>query len=265
MTKLVDKNDVEILVINLDKDTDRLNKITKNLSPNTFTRIPGVYGKETDFTSYTNIFWLSHYIAPKSALGNSMSHKRAMNYFLQQSEKEYALILEDDAVPMNNNYMEEVVEAIQNAPSNWEIIKLDYVPNFNLNNYNRLPSLILTAYIINRKGAEKKVNDLTIYHIDIEWAFFNEHIYNNPKIVFHQIWDEYNHSNNRTPKSYNPFSKLHTVTNFNAFRIGNIDITWADIFLLVFLIFIFILFRLYFPDVFTGICLFLRKRISEIG
>jgi GR25 family glycosyltransferase involved in LPS biosynthesis len=45
----------DIYVINLDKDTDRLTKITKKLDPNKFIRIPAVYGKEIDLNNNDDI------------------------------------------------------------------------------------------------------------------------------------------------------------------------------------------------------------------
>jgi GR25 family glycosyltransferase involved in LPS biosynthesis len=226
-------NDIDIFVINLDKDRDRLNKITRNLSPHFFTRIPGVYGNDLNVDEYDEIVYTSKYLVPKSTIGCAMSHRKALQTFLRTSNKPYALILEDDAEPIHKNYMSEVVASIQNAPPDWEIIKLDYQPNYNVNTYNKLFSIIATAYIINKSGAEKFLRQDVVYHIDFDMNFYDLTMYNNPTIVFKQVWDENNHSNNRTYSLYNPFSFLHEAYNFKMLRILNNEYTYADILLFI--------------------------------
>ena len=226
-------NDIDIFVINLDKDHDRLNKITRNLSPHFFTRISGVYGKDLNVDEYDEIVYTSKYLAPKSAIGCAMSHRRALQTFLRTSNRPYALILEDDAEPIHKNYMSEVVASIQNAPPDWDIIKLDYLPNYNVNTYNKLFSIITTAYIINKSGAEKFLRQDVVYHIDFDMNFYDLTMYNNPTIVFKQVWDENNHSNNRIYSLYNPFTFLHEVCNFKMLRILNNEYTYADILLFI--------------------------------
>ena len=87
---------IDIYVINLEKDVDRLEKITEALKPNQFTRIQGVYGKDLDVTQIDDVFYTSQYLTPKSAIGCALSHRKALSHFLQHSNKDYVLILEDD-------------------------------------------------------------------------------------------------------------------------------------------------------------------------
>ena len=70
------ENDFDIYVINLDKDTNRLEKINNYLD--NFIRIPGVYGEHEDFIKNDDIFYLSRYLCPKSVLGCYMSHRLAL-------------------------------------------------------------------------------------------------------------------------------------------------------------------------------------------
>lgn len=146
------ENAFDIYVINLDKDTIRLEKMNKYLD--NFIRIPGIYGENEDFTKNDDVFYLSRYLCPKSSLGCFMSHRLALKTFLESSTKDYGLILEDDAEPCFDNYMEKVNESIQNAPEDWDVIKLDYLPKYDLfhqTRYTKFPSLLNTAYIVNKK------------------------------------------------------------------------------------------------------------------
>uniref|UniRef100_A0A6C0DDK0 Glycosyl transferase family 25 domain-containing protein n=1 Tax=viral metagenome TaxID=1070528 RepID=A0A6C0DDK0_9ZZZZ len=233
------ENDFDIYVINLDKDTNRLEKINNNLD--NYIRIPGIYGQQEDFIKNNDIFYLSRYVCPKSTIGCCMSHRLATKTFLETSTKEYALILEDDAEPCFENYMEKINESIQNAPSDWDIIKLDYLPKYNIfdkTTYTKIPSLLLTAYIINKKSAEKILKNKIIYYPDIQINFMGLNIYNNPEIIFEQTWDEENHSNNRIQSVYNIFG--YESWNFKAIRIFEKEYTFGDLFLFI-LILIFIL------------------------
>jgi len=237
------ENDFDIYVINLDKDTNRLEKINNYLD--NFIRIPGIYGEDEDFIKNDDIFYLSRYLCPKSVLGCYMSHRLALKTFLETSTKEYGLILEDDAEPRFENYMEKINESIQNAPSDWDIIKLDYLPKYNIINqttYTKYPSLITTAYIINKKSAEKIMKQKMIYHVDIQLNFMGFNIYNNPEIIFEQIWDYQNNSNNRIKSFYNFCG--YECWNFKAIRIFEKEYTFGDLILLWFLLFGFVGFLL---------------------
>jgi len=235
----------DIYLINLDKDADRLEKFKNNISPNQFIRIPGIHGNKHEFHCNQEVFFTSRYFAPKSAIGCAMSHRLAVKTFLDESDKPFVLICEDDAEPRLTNYIEKIEESIKNAPPDWDMIKYDYLPNYNIGEFNKIPSLILTAYLINKKGAEKLLKHKIYYFPDIELPFFGLNIYNNPELLFTQIWDENNNSNNRVCTKNNPFCYISEPLNFKAIRLGIYEFTFADLilFLLVFLIIIYIFFQ----------------------
>jgi GR25 family glycosyltransferase involved in LPS biosynthesis len=79
------ENDFDIYVINLDKDTNRLEKINNYLD--NFIRIPGIYGEDEDFIKNDDIFYLSRYLCPKSVLGCYMSHRLALKTFFRNFNK----------------------------------------------------------------------------------------------------------------------------------------------------------------------------------
>jgi GR25 family glycosyltransferase involved in LPS biosynthesis len=234
----MENKNFDIYVINLDKDADRLKKITKHLEHTSFKRISGINGEHEDFVNHPDIFYTSRYLVPKSTLGCTLSHRSAMKTFIEESDKPYVVILEDDAEPTSQTYMNKIEDSIKNAPSHWDMIKLDYAPAINFGSYNKIPTLLTTAYIINKNGAEKLLTHKLYYHFDIELAFFGLNIYNNPEIVFQQVWDENNNSNNRLCKTYNPFCYIDESLNFKALRLGTYEFTYAEIalFLLCFIL-----------------------------
>lgn len=238
----MESKNFDIYVINLDKDTDRLKRITHYLNPTFFKRIPGIYGEHENFVNNPDVFFTSRYLVPKSALGCTLSHRLAMKTFLKESHKPYVVILEDDAEPTTPTYMDKIEESIKNAPPDWDIIKLDYAPVINIGTYNKIPTLLTTAYVINKNGAEKMLKNKLYYHFDIEKWFFDLNIYNNTEIVFHQVWDENNNSNNRLKKTYNPFCYINESLNFKVMRVYSYEFTYAE-FVLFFLIIICVIYR----------------------
>lgn len=220
----------DIYVINLDKDKDRLKAMKNKLLPNKFMRIAGINGKEIDLNEYDKTLtdFAKNY-TPMSAIGCSLSHLKAMKTFYDTSTNDYAVILEDDAIPINANYMEEIEIAIQNAPSDWEMIKLDYWPVRNKPDFARYWTVLLTGYIVNRKGCEKILKTKINHFFDLQINYTDVIVYNNPTIVFHQNWlNENNISNNRSNPSYNPLYYLHPSLTYPMIRISKYEITFAD-------------------------------------
>jgi glycosyltransferase involved in cell wall biosynthesis len=74
----------DIYVINLDKDTKRLEKMEARLYPNDFKRIPGVYGNEYDCSNDDSVSFTCKYMCPKSVIGCAKSHHLALKTFLEK-------------------------------------------------------------------------------------------------------------------------------------------------------------------------------------
>lgn len=225
----------DIYIINLDKDTDRIERIRKNLAPNHFERISAIYGEDIDITVQKNVNSVSKIITPKSVLGCNLSHRKAIDRFLNVSAKPYVVILEDDAEPVRPTYMKEIVEAIEGAPEHWDVIKLDYLPDIKQNEYTSYKSWLTTAYILNKPSAKKILEKPVYYHYDVELNLFDLKIVNNPQIVFKQTWDDKNGSHNQL-RSYNPLSWIHPCISYKIFRLGNFNFTIADIMLLLIMV-----------------------------
>ena len=237
----------DIYVINLDKDTERLEKMEARLTPNEFKRIPGVYGNEYDYSNDDSVSFTCKHMCPKSVIGCAKSHHLALKTFLETSSKEYVLILEDDAEPMYQDYIEKIIQVLNNAPENWDIIKLDWVSNIpKLNSEFSLFSWLATALIIKKNAAHCIVNKKIVWHYDFDLNFYDLNIYNSPEIIFKQIWDKENNSNNRKVSIYpNGYEFLESM-NFKILRIGENEYSWNDlIYFLLFLVLIIILHRTY--------------------
>lgn len=247
----------DIYVINLDKDTDRLKKMKKRLEPNGFKRIKGIYGNDYDFSNDDNVYFTCKYLCPKSVIGCALSHRLALKTFLETSEKEYLLLLEDDAEPIPNNYIEKIEESIKGAPADWDIIKLDWGTfiwnesnNDSEKDYLSYYSSLTTALIINKKSAEKILQNKIYWHYDNDMYFYGLKIYNNPEKLFKQTWDDENKSNNRIKSIYPNGTDFLESLNFKIVRIDDNEFSWNDIiYFLLFLLLIYLLNRYYPIDV----------------
>jgi GR25 family glycosyltransferase involved in LPS biosynthesis len=152
--------------INLERSTERRDKMETIFTDKQFDNIPkvrinAVDGKTLNLDDY-------FITKPTIQLTNNqyaclLSHLIAIREF-EKTNENVALILEDD---MSLDYQEfwnhNIKEIIEQAPSDWEIIKISNIPmNCNENEYehqNQLFSKNCTAstlaYLINKKGAKK--------------------------------------------------------------------------------------------------------------
>jgi GR25 family glycosyltransferase involved in LPS biosynthesis len=243
----------EIYVINLDKDADRLEKMRKRLEPNEFKRIKGIYGNEYDFSNDDAVYFTCKYFCPKSVIGCALSHRLALKTFLETSEKEYLLLFEDDAEPIYKDYIKKTEESIKNAPTNWDVIKLDWgdsifrpLNKYFEKDYLNYYSALTTALVINKKGAKKILQNKIYWHYDNDLYFYELKIYNSPDKIFKQTWDEENNSNNRNKSMYPNGTVFLESLNFKVVRIGDNEFSWNDlIYFLLFLILLFLLNRYY--------------------
>jgi len=163
-----------IYVINLDRDTDRLESIRSNLASFglKFSRISGVVGKEiSDWEKYVDLpsyAWRNRLDVPRlGEIGCYLSHLKAIEAFLQ-TDNAYCVILEDD-VEILPPFLD-ILNALKEK-NDWDVVKL-------FNFHNGMPvkkrqlglshKLVLhltrttssAAYVVNRKAAEKLLNSL---------------------------------------------------------------------------------------------------------
>jgi glycosyl transferase family 25 len=201
-----------VYLINMDKDTDRLKKVTKECDKVNikFERFPGI--KVTDLSQKI----LDKYIpietqkyGPNGMIGCGLSH-----LFIWQDavEKNYKniLVLEDDVhfTYDFNKYYKNIIDEVLND-YDYDILYLGYgEKNYNINiqedssfNYIYKPKfqLLTHAMIISNKGLKKLLNLITKIDDHIDWKIARNskklNIYASKKKIVIQLWKDSNNSN----------------------------------------------------------------------
>jgi len=162
-------------VISLENPKKLLNQLSKyDLNP---ILINGVNGsKLTSKEINQNSTVLCSMFCPKSIIGIAMSHIKSWKQFIKSKQK-LALFFEDDAVFVNN-FKQKLDNAIENTPSDFDILYLgcfgcdnpinfftvinNSITNLNSNRINKIikkPEIAfaLHSYLLSRKGAKKLV------------------------------------------------------------------------------------------------------------
>lgn len=176
-----------IWIINLDKSTDRMEKIKKNFDSHKirFNRFSAVYGKNVspEYMEKNVSFVCKKFLCNYGIIGCAGSHK-ALWEQLTNSDKKYYIIFEDD-VEINDefaniiNLLEPQIEKYNIDYLNLNCINTGcYIPKteFTIGKYNFGKPLVpfqTNSYIITKTGATKLLNAIsqTNYHVDFEILF----------------------------------------------------------------------------------------------
>jgi GR25 family glycosyltransferase involved in LPS biosynthesis len=191
VNKVVDK----VYVINLDRDTERLQKMTDQLNKLNieFTRFPAVLGAQVKTSHHLTDFCLKY--CTDGIKGCAMSHKTIWEDMLKNNYK-HVLILEDDAV-FADDFERQFRTGWDQVPKDFDMFYLGC--NFNCDDSHTIPkvynevlgqvpkrmnshilrvygSIGFHGYIISNECA-KKVKHLPIHnHIDAQMAYWiNKH------------------------------------------------------------------------------------------
>ena len=160
-------------VINLDKDVERLQRITQQLGPTglAWTRISAVYGRDLPEADRQRLldsaaYRRKHGMEPAlGELGCYLSHVAVMRALLASSHR-YALVLEDDV--LLTPALLPVLQGLLRHAGRWDMVKLSQVhsgspqPCLELAPGHRLAVMLSrctgsSAYIVNRKAAQAYV------------------------------------------------------------------------------------------------------------
>ncbi len=184
------ENTLDTYVISLNTPKDLLYKLNQcNLNPILFKGTNGKTLSHNTIKQYTTPIY--SIFGPKSSIGCSISHISVWKTFLQ-SNKQYAIIFEDDIIFDSTNFKSKILFYLSNTPSNFDILYLGcFGSNPNNTFFNTTMNLLnlsskfsqinkhiikprvalaLHAYIISRSGAQKLINllDGKIHnHIDL--------------------------------------------------------------------------------------------------
>ena len=191
VNKVIDK----VYVINLDRDTERLQKMTDQLNNLNieFTRFPAVLGAQVKTSNHLTDFCLKY--CTDGIKGCAMSHKTIWEDMLKNNYK-HVLILEDDAV-FADDFETQFRTGWDQVPKDFDMFYLGC--NFNCDDSHTIPkvynevlgqvpkrlnshilrvygSIGFHGYIISNECA-KKVKHLPIHnHIDAQMAYWiNKH------------------------------------------------------------------------------------------
>lgn len=178
-----------IWVINLDKSTDRMNRIKKNFEEHKikFNRFSAIYGKNVskEYMNKNVNSICKKLLCNYGIIGCAASHKTLWQQLIDSDENFY-IIFEDD-IELNQKSFETIKKIIPYL--NNEEYDIDYL-NLNCINFGcSIQKTIFTideykfgkpyvplqtgAYIITKKGAKKLLNYIsnTSYHVDFEILF----------------------------------------------------------------------------------------------
>lgn len=177
------KDEVICYVINLDRDIERWNKILQDfesigITPN---RVSAVWGKDhmdSPLFSQRRFFYAKGRNPLPAEIGCCLSHYKTLELFLQ-SDKEYALICEDDAVPLPQ--FVRVVEEAMRYRSSWDLLRLNGTrsktswPYRKLTDQYKLCTTITgmtssTIYMVNRRAAKILAKKLVPFFVPADDA-----------------------------------------------------------------------------------------------
>ena len=179
---------MRVVVINLEKNKERLNNISKQLNNLNvkFERFNAVYGKDLSYEEIKEktTFECHEFLCNKSMIGCALSHINVWRDFFNNSDEQFLCVLEDDA-DLNNEFpklLDDVEDIYQNL--NFDIINLQctgflctsfsnpknvYVKNTKYVFVDPIYQLGAVGYIVSRKGIAKLtnfINNKVVYNID---------------------------------------------------------------------------------------------------
>jgi GR25 family glycosyltransferase involved in LPS biosynthesis len=193
-------------VINLDKNTDRLETFKKSyelsdISEISLIRFPAIVGKNVNMEQWLppetmkeleyvekKGYRTHHYQLTRGGVGCFIIHYTLAKKLLSDKRNDYYLIMEDDII-MNNVGFKEMQEALLNAPENWDILLFGFLRIINpeyVGNFIR-PSGYwgMHGYLLNRKGAKKLVLETELIKMDGQIdAFISRMIQQNKMNVY---------------------------------------------------------------------------------
>lgn len=158
------RSDFDCYVINLDKNEDRLQKFTSSyvssgLKNKPFIRIKAIYGKNISYEKY-----ISDKVEIKMTpgmVGCFLSHLQLYDTILK-SNKEYALVFEDDANIAKDLNLSVISSIFDSTPEDWDIILIGYDISKPVHKYEKLGGCLKIynfwgthAYFIKKTAAAK--------------------------------------------------------------------------------------------------------------
>ena len=217
---------INIWIINLDKDKDRLTKFRENLKLKNnndinLIRHPAILGKNVN----KNSDLYKKFISPDfktvfnkdASIGCALSHatlyNNLYNKYKNNNSHNFFIICEDDAI-LGNNFSQKLNIILKELPMDWDFVYLGgnqtigkkysenlLVPDLSHKNFG------FFGYMLSKKGIEKAVKNCKNINRPID-NFFKSKDFNyftcNPHIIHH----DYNNISNLTGKNRKDDNKI---------------------------------------------------------
>ena len=198
-----------VYLINMDKDTDRLGKVTKecdkvNIKFERFTGIKVLNLSQNLLDKYIPIETQKY--GPNGMIGCGLSHLFIWQNAVKKNYKNI-LVLEDD-VHFTYDFNKYITNIMDEVPEDYDILYLGYgEKNYNIPNdsnnyiyiYKPKFQLLTHAMIISNKGLKKLLNLITKIDDHIDWKIARNskkiNIYASKKKIVIQLWKDSNNSN----------------------------------------------------------------------
>lgn len=180
-------NNVKSLVINLDRNKNRLQQFNRfyyksDLRDIPLERFDAIDGKLINIKDYvtpkaqkqilfaeTNGYRLKHYELTRGAVGCALSHVSLYYKLMIDTRYDFYIIFEDDAF-FSPDMIEEIKLLLDLIPSDWDILTLGTIHQVvekTTGIFTKLTTFWgLFGYIINKRGARKYIKDYESHKID---------------------------------------------------------------------------------------------------
>ena len=232
--------DIDCIVINLDRDKERWQKIHNNLdvlgvSHRRFSAIDGrTMGDRYDALMTP----LAKHFTCYGVLGCALSHKVALRDFLVHSDSAVCLLLEDDAM-VEPGAVETINMLLRLVPAGWDMLKLASMARRKNGAVVEKHKYTLDgcAQLFSRAGAEKITRAKIVYpsYPDLTpWFIPGLEVYTvrEDHPTFRQNWETSSLADQRYP-SYR--------LNLRLLRIGSMELALGDLLILLFFVLVLVL------------------------
>lgn len=177
--ELFSNNDIDIYLINMVKNKDRLNHFIKiynqsDLKNIQYTVFPAIVGKDLDLEKYVtpktykqiiaselSFKRNTHYELSRGAVGCYLSHLSIYKKIME-SDKNYGLIFEDD-ISFKPDFLSKLMKGLTMVPDDWDILLCGVfcLDCETLTGYSKIRRFWgLHAYLIKKESARKIYNQL---------------------------------------------------------------------------------------------------------
>jgi GR25 family glycosyltransferase involved in LPS biosynthesis len=182
-----DDFNLPVYIINMDKDEDRYKKFllkynNSDISNKKLNRFPAIVGKNEDPTKWLtdkslnelksteeNGYRTHHHSLTRGAIGCFLSHYNLAKKLLKDPDNNAYLVFEDDTSVLPFTY-KKITKSLKEVPYDWDYLlfyTIRAVGREENKLFNRLKSFWgMNCYIINKKGAQKLINEVEKNKID---------------------------------------------------------------------------------------------------